>query len=77
MKYVCVPLFKEVSGTSQIGQVLVFRTIPVLSQNLTFMDFNSIIMRNVDFCVGFLLTIDIKKRAETLLRLSQTPETPK
>jgi hypothetical protein len=67
MNYLGVPQFQEVAGTKTIGEVQIFRTIPVLTQNLTFMDFNTILTRYVDFCVGFLITIDIHKRASALL----------
>lgn len=77
MNFIGVPQYQEVAGTKTIGEVHIFRTIPILSQNLTFMDFNTILTRHVDFCVGFLITIDIHKRAEALLRLSQSDSTPK
>ena len=59
MNYVGVPLFQEVQGTKQIGEVHMYRTIPVLTQNLSFMDFNDILPKHVDFCVGFLMSVDI------------------
>jgi hypothetical protein len=70
MNYVGVPIYKEVAGTKQIGEIMMYRTIPVLSQNLTFLDFNTILTRHVDFCIGFLITIDIEKRAKAMLRLA-------
>lgn len=70
MNYVGVPFYKEVAGTKQIGEIIMYRTIPVLSQNLTFFDFNTLLTRHVDFCIGFLITIDIKKRAHALLRMA-------
>ncbi len=70
MNYVGVPHFKEVEGTKQIGEIHMFRTIPQLTSSLIFFDFNTIMTRHVDFCVGFLLGIDIAKRGQALLRLA-------
>lgn len=77
MNYVGVPLYQEVQGSKQIGEIHMYRTIPVLSQNLSFIDFNDILPKHVDFCIGFLLSVDISKRAHALLRLSQDDESPK
>ena len=77
MNYVGVPLMQEVQGTKKIGEIHMYRTIPVLTQNLTFMDFNTIQARHVDFCVGFLISVDITKRAKALLKLSQDEISPK
>jgi len=77
MNYLGVPLYQEVQGSKQIGEIHMYRTIPVLTQNLSFMDFNAILPKHVDFCIGFLLSVDISKRAHALLRLSQDDECPK
>lgn len=74
MNYVGVPLFKEIPGAKQIGQVLVFRTVPLLTSHLAFLDFNTILTRHVDFCIGVLMSVDIEKRAIALLRIAQDPE---
>ena len=70
MNYVGVPLFQEAQGSKQIGEIHMYRTIPVLTQNLSFMDFNAILPKHVDFCIGFLLSVDISKRVQALLKLS-------
>lgn len=77
MNYVGVPLYQEVQGSKQIGEIHMYRTIPVLSQNLSFIDFNDILPKHVDFCIGFLLSVNISKRAHALIRLSQDDESPK
>jgi hypothetical protein len=74
MNYVGVPIFKEVPATKQIGELHLFRTIPQLNQNLTFLDFNTILTRHVDFLIAFLLSVDISKRSLALTRLTNSPD---
>ena len=74
MNYVGVPIFKEVPVTKQIGELHLFRTIPQLKQNLTFLDFNTILTRQGDFLIGFLLSVDIAKRSLALTRLANAPD---
>lgn len=54
---------------------MLFRTVPHLTSHLTFIDFNTILTRYIDFCIGLLLSVDIKKRAVALLKLAQEPDT--
>lgn len=70
MNYVGVSIYKETPATKQIGQTLIFRTVPQLTSHLTFMDFNSVLSRHVDFAIALLLSVDIEKRAIALLRLA-------
>jgi hypothetical protein len=74
MNYVGVPIFKEVPATKQIGELHLFRTVPQLKQNLTFLDFNTVLTRHVDFLIGFLLSVDISKRSLALIRLANLPD---
>jgi hypothetical protein len=74
MNYVGVPIYKEVPTTKQIGELHLFRTVPQLRQNLTFLDFNTLLTRSIDFLIGFLLSVDISKRSLALTRLVNSPD---
>jgi hypothetical protein len=71
MNYVGCSFFKENPATKQIGEAIIFRTIPHITSHLMFFDFNTILTRSVDFSIGVLMSIDIKKRAIALLKLAQ------
>ncbi len=43
--YVGVPVAKEVAATKQIGEIHLFRTIPLITSNLSFYNFNTILTR--------------------------------
>jgi hypothetical protein len=74
MNYVGVSTYQENVATKQIGQTLLFRTVPQLTSHLTFIDFNTILTRHVDFCIGLLISTDIQKRAIALMRIAQEEE---
>ena len=63
MNYVCCPLLKEDPKNDQLGEVVVFRTIPYITSHLMFLNFSNFLSRTVEFAIGILMCVSIQKRA--------------
>ncbi|CDW71365.1 UNKNOWN [Stylonychia lemnae] len=72
--YLACTLFREGQPLKRIGQVVIMRTPPMLGQYVTFMDFNDIRSKPMDFAFALLNTVDIDKKAKIAVRVLQNIE---